>query len=267
MSKHILVTGAGSGLGLGFAERYLRRGHRVSVLDRDLPDSACQRLDRAGAGRWTSHLTDVTDDAGVNAAVTAAVAACGAPDLVIHCAGIVLNRAVADMQGSDFRRVIDVNLNGSFHVASAVLRHMKPGSRLALIASMAGITSNYAYAAYGASKFGVVGLASTLRYEYAPRGIAISCICPPEVRTPMVAGERTPGNYNEVAMALKDYAGSLDADVAIDAMMAGLDAGEWMIIPGLQAKAVALFSRHLPKPFFAVMEFMVGRELRKRGQI
>lgn len=265
--KHVLVTGAGSGLGLGFAERYLRRGHRVSVLDRLVGDEARARLDRAGAGRWQAHTVDVTDEAGVHTVIAEAVAACGAPDLVVHCAGIVLNRAVADMQPGDFRRIVDVNLNGSFHVASAALRHMKPGSRLALVASMAGITSNYAYAAYGASKFGVVGLASTLRYEYAPRGIEISCICPPEVRTPLVTGERTPGNFNEISMALKDYAGSLDADVAIDAMIAGLDAGEWMIIPGLQAKAVALFSRHLPKPFFAFMEFMVGRELRKRGQL
>src|SRR3546814_2598867 len=58
-----------------------------------------------------------------------------------------------------------------------------PICRLALIASMAGLTSNYAYAAYGASKFGVVGLATTLRYEYEPLGIGISCICPPEVKT------------------------------------------------------------------------------------
>ena len=264
---HVLITGAGSGLGLGFAERYLRRGHHVSVLDRAVGDDARARLDRAGQGRWIAYTADVTDEAGVNQAVDSAVAASGAPDLVIHCAGIVLNRAVADMQGSDFRRLIDVNLNGSFHVAAAALRHMRKGSRLALVASMAGITSNYAYAAYGASKFGVVGLATTLRFEYAPRGIAISCICPPEVRTPLVTGERTPGNYNEISMALKDFAGSLDADAAVDAMVAGLDAGRWMIIPGVQAKAVALFSRHLPAAFFTFMEFMVGRELRKRGQL
>src|SRR3546814_20252586 len=80
------------------------------------------------------------------------------------------------------------------------------GSRLALIASMAGLTSTYAYAAYGASKFGVVGLATTLRYEYEPPGIGFRCICPPEVNTPMVARVRP--NRHPVSLDLKVSAGS-----------------------------------------------------------
>src|SRR3546814_19586442 len=101
---------------------------------------------------------------------------------------------------------------------------MGKGSCLALIASMAGLTSNYAYAAYGAPKFGVVGLATTLRYEYEPLGIGISCICPPEVKTPMVASERA--NGNPVSLELKEFAGSLEIDPACDAMLAGLDRSE-----------------------------------------
>src|SRR3546814_665032 len=139
------------------------------------------------------------------------------------------------------------------------------GSRLALIASMAGLTSNYAYAAYGASKFGVVGLATTLRYEYEPLGIGISCICPPEVKTPMVASERA--NGNPVSLELKEFAGSLEIDPACDAMLAGLDAGRWMIIPGVNSRITAFAARYLPRPFHAVMHRLICRAMRKHGVV
>lgn len=266
--KHALITGAASGLGLGCAQRLLRRGTGVSVLDLALGEPARAQLDaaaRQGRASWHFVAVDVTDEARVHAAVAEAVAVAGAPDLVIHCAGIVLNRAVADTSGAEFRRVIDVNLNGSFHLASAVLPRLQPGSRLALVASIAGLMSNYAYAAYGASKFGVVGLATTLRYEYEPRGIHISCICPPEVKTPMVAAERAPGNAHPVALALKDHAGSLDADVAVAAIIAGLDAGRWQIVPGWRAKFIVAVHRLLPAVFFAFMGALVRREMRRHG--
>ena len=264
---HALLTGGASGMGLGLALRLLRRGTRVSVLDLALGDAARQQLDSAAnsPGQWAFVKADVTDEAATQAAVQAAVARFGSPDLVVHCAGILINRAVADTSAQAFRRVVDVNLNGSFILSAAVLPHMRPGSRLALIASMAGLTSNYAYAAYGASKFGVVGLAHTLRYEYEPLGIRISCICPPEVKTPMVSNERSPGNFNAIALALKDHAGSMEADAAVDAILKGVDAGRWMVIPSLQAKLVAAVARHLPSVFFAAMNFLVRREMRKRG--
>lgn len=157
------------------------------------------------------------------------------------------------------------NLELDTHVASAALQHMTAGSQLALVASMAGLTSNYAYAAYGASKFGVVGLATTLRYEYEPRGITVSCICPPEVVTPMVAYERSPGNADDISLMLKDITGSLELNAAVDSMLTQLDRGRWLIIPGAKAKAVATLYRFLPPIHFAVIRHIATRELRKRG--
>lgn len=264
---HALITGGASGLGLGLALRLLRRGTHVSLLDLALGDAARQQLDSAAQapGQWAFAGADVTDEPATQTAVAASVARFGPPDLAIHCAGILINRAVADTSAQAFRRVVDVNLNGSFILSAAVLPHMRPGSRLALIASMAGLTSNYAYAAYGASKFGVVGLAHTLRYEYAPLGIGITCVCPPEVKTPMVANERSPGNFNDISLALKDHAGSMTADAAVAAILKGVDAGRWLVVPSLQAKLVAGVARHLPGVFFAVMNALVRREMRRRG--
>ena len=264
--NHVMITGGGSGLGLGMALRYLKRSSRVSVLDLVVPESSHEQLDAAasaGQTEWQFQTADITDFDQTQTSVLAAVETFGAPDLAINSAGVVINKAFVDMLPEEFRRVVDINLNGSYHFAKAVLPTLQPGSRLALVASIAGLTSNYAYAAYGASKFGVVGLATTLRYEYEPQGIHISCICPPEVKTPMVEKERT--DANPVSLELKALAGSLETDSACDQIVAGLDAGRWQIIPGFSGKLTAFGARYLPGPFNAIMLRLIGRALRKHG--
>lgn len=265
-NDHVLISGAGSGLGLGMALRYLKRGCQVSVLDLTVTDDAHEKLDSAAKvanTHWQFHQADITDFNLIQAAVQQAVSHFGAPDLAINSAGVVLNKTFADMQPGEFQRVITINLIGSNNFAAAVLPSMQPGSRLALVASLAGITSNYAYTAYGASKFGVIGLATTLRLEYKPLGINISCICPPEVNTPMVFAERK--DANPVAMDLKKLAGSLEADPACDKIVAGLDAGHWQIIPGLNGKMTAWACRYLPAVFYFGMLQLIKRSMRKHG--
>ena len=158
---------------------------------------------------------------------------------------------------------MEINVYGSRNFAAAVLPHLMPGSRLALIASLAGITSNYGYAAYGTSKFAVRGLATTLRQEYEPRGIHISCVCPPEVATPMVTAERATGN--PVSLALKDIAGSLNVEEACDGIIFGIDAGHWLIIPGAKAKITAFAALRMPGLFHAVTSMLTKKILRKHG--
>ncbi|MGM0563980.1 MAG: SDR family NAD(P)-dependent oxidoreductase [Pseudomonadota bacterium] len=268
--QHSIISGGGSGLGLGLAERLLRRGGKVSLLDLSLGNEARHSLDTAataGGGDWQYQEANLTDEARVNEVVNASIDAFGAPDLAINSAGILINKPFADTDSDGFRRVMDVNVTGSFHFAKAVLPHMSPGGRLALIASMAGLVSNYGYSAYGTSKFAVIGLATTLRYEYEPRGIGISCICPPEVRTPMVTTERSPGQADPISLALKDVAGHLELDEACNAMLKGIDRGRWMIIPGRQSKLIAFVARYFPRASMAFSLFLVRRLLRQHGQL
>lgn len=267
-NNHVMITGAGSGLGLGMALRYLKRGCKVSVLDLVVPPASHQQLDaaaKAGSSDWQFYTIDITDFDQVQTAVQNAVVHFAAPDLAINSAGVVLNKTFAEMQPGDFQRVININLNGSNNFAAAVLPIMQAGSRLALVASLAGITSNYAYTAYAASKFGVIGLATTLRYEYEPLGIHISCISPPEVNTPMVFAERK--SANPVAMDLKALAGSLECEAACDQIVAGLDAGRWHIIPGLNGKMTAWAARYLPAIFSFSMLKLIKRSMRKHGML
>ena len=265
-ANHVLVTGGGSGLGLGIAIRYLQQGATVSVLDLAVSNASKMELQQAAllnGTSWQFFKADVTNAAELTEAVKASERQYGPPDIAINSAGVVINKTLADMHPEEFSRVININLNGSFNFAWAVLPTMKAGSRLALIASLAGHTSNYAYSAYGASKFGVVGLATTLRYEYEMQGINISCICPPEVNTPLVDGERLHGN--PVSLELKKIAGSMQADVACDQIVAGLNEGRWMIIPGASGKATAFAARYLPGLFHRFMSVMIKKTMAKVG--
>lgn len=258
--RHIIITGAGSGLGFGMAKRYLERGDAVSVLDLKINDANRKELDISailGKSYWHFFEMDITQDDAVNLAIALAVDKFGAPNLAINSAGVVLNKTIADMQSAEFKKVIDINLNGSLYFAKACLKYMQPNSQLALVASLAGITSNYAYSAYGASKFGVIGLATTLRYEYDMLGIRISCICPPEVHTPLVDDERETGN--PISLALKKTAGCMNPNDACDQIVAGLDAGQWMIIPSVAGKVTGFVARHMPDLFNRYIQLMVRR--------
>lgn len=269
-TPHNVITGGGSGLGLGLALRLLGRGENVSILNRTLTDDAKEELNAAataGSGSWLFIATNICDERSVHDGVNQAVKAYGAAHLAINSAGIGINKSFANTPCAEFRNVIDVNLNGSCHFAAAVLPLMQPGSRLVLIASIAGLLSNYGYSAYGASKFGVVGLATALKYEYEPLGIGISCVCPPEVRTPMVAAERSPGNADPISLGLKDIAGTLDIDYACGDILKGIDKGRWMIVSGPKARASVFVARHFPSVFFTFMKLTIRRLMRRHGML
>jgi 3-dehydrosphinganine reductase len=262
--KHAIITGAGSGLGHGIAERLLKRGVKVSVLDLSISDARANVLNSAGSA-WQHHRCDVTKLESVKAAVDAAISAFGPAELAVNFAGIGASASFAEMGDAEFYRVMEINVTGTYHFARAIMPHLRKGDRLALTASMAGITSNYAYTSYGTSKFAVLGLATTLRYEYEPHGIHISVICPPEVMTPLVEEEIASGN--KIGLEIKRVAGSLQPDYACDKILDGLLAGKWMIIPGFKAKATHFAARRMPGLFHLITMAVVRKVMRKHGAL
>jgi 3-dehydrosphinganine reductase len=263
-NQHVIITGGGSGLGYGLASRYLKKGAIVSVLDLHLaPEqkSELEAIAHISGSECHFFSVNVTDAESVEKAVSKSVAINGSPDIAINSAGILINKALEDTTPEAFKKVVDVNLNGSFNFASAIMPLMKPGSQIALIASVAGLISNYGYTAYGASKFGVVGLATTLRYEYEHKGIKVSCVCPPEVKTPMVAAEHA--NGDPVSLELKKFAGSLEPEDACSQIFAGIESGKWMIIPSFEAKSLIFISRVFPGIFTLVMRRLIKFAINK----
>ncbi|MEZ5383050.1 MAG: SDR family NAD(P)-dependent oxidoreductase [Microthrixaceae bacterium] len=242
------VTGGGSGIGAHLSTLMAARGADIAVFDRQFPDGVRAGIETARASseqRVVFSQADVCDADGLAGAVQRATGQLGPPTLAINSAGVSINDRFAEARREDFERTIQVNLCGSRNFAAAVLPQMQPGSRLGLIASLAGLTGGYTYAGYAASKAGVIGLAKVLRLEYAPEGIGVSVICPPEVMTPMV--EQYATTMHPATRALKDVAGTLPIDDACREMLAGLDRGRFTIVPGRRARRAALLTRLLPE--------------------
>lgn len=253
------ITGGGSGIGLRLAEMLAGRGTRLALFDRKIDDAVRQRLGALAPGAVFQEV-DVRDAPALDAAVRSAVPAIGAPQLAINCAGVQRARAFEDLTAADFDFVVGVNLFGSRNFAAAVLPHLGSGANLVFIASLAGLVSNYGYAAYSASKFGVVGLAAALRIENRPRGVGVTVVCPPEVETPMVVEERR--TAPSITMQNKQFAGVVALDDLCHGILRGAARGEWMIVSGFKARLTHLMARLAPGLGNRIVDRMVADGLR-----
>jgi NAD(P)-dependent dehydrogenase (short-subunit alcohol dehydrogenase family) len=263
--KTLFVTGGMSGLGKALAAAYLQRGSDVAIFDLAVKEDVLRELENCklrDSQKIVAYGASVTDLEALSAAVKQAVDTIGNPELAINCAGMQRAFPFDQMSQEDFELVVQVNVFGSRNFAAAVLPNMGRGARLALVSSMAGFTANYSYATYCASKFAVVGLGKVLRLELKPKGIDVSLICPPEVDTPMVVEEAK--TMHPVSRRLKDLAGTLSVDQAIAGILAGLDAGRGVIIPGFGAKLTYFANRYVPDFIMnAVVDMIVRSELKK----
>lgn len=254
-----IVTGAGSGLGKRLAEMLLARGEQIVALDVGFSEPA--RAELSAAGEVHFEEVDVRDADAVKLAVDRGVAALGRPTLAINCAGVVIAKSFEETSEDEFRRVIDINLVGSRNFAAATVGHLAGGGQLVLFASMAGIVANYGYAAYCASKFGVVGLAEVLRLEQKVNGVTVSVVAPPEVSTPMVDEERRSGDA--ITAKMKQFAGSLELEPAVRSILQGIDKQKFLIVPGSAAKRTVLLQRIVPRRVtHAISDQLLRRAMR-----
>ena len=181
-----IVTGGASGIGLAVAARLAAEGARVSLWD---ADAGALDAARRTAGAAESAVVDVTDADAVGRAMEASTAALGGLDILVTSAGITgPNATVRDYPVDAWRRVLDVNLTGTFLCARAAIPVMERANygRIVPIASVAGKEGNPNASAYSASKAGVIGLTKSLGKELAATGIRVNCVTPSAVRTPIL---------------------------------------------------------------------------------
>ena len=177
----VIVTGASSGLGVSFAQGFAEAGADLMLGARRverLTETAA--LVKAAGRRASTRKTDVADPEQCQQLVDAAMAQFGRVDVLINNAGVGTAVPATRESAEEFRAVIDVNLNGSYWMAQACGRVMKPGSAIINIASVLGLTTGgLPQAAYSASKAGVMGLTRDLAQQWSGRkGIRVNALAP-----------------------------------------------------------------------------------------
>ncbi len=181
-----IIAGGASGVGRGLAARLTQEGARVSIWDFD---AALLREAAAETGALHSVVVDVADEAQVQAAADASAKALGRVDVLVVSAGITgPTTTVWDYPTAEWRRVIDVNLNGTFYCCRSVVPHMMKNDygRIVNISSVAGKEGNPNASAYSTSKAGVIGLTKSLGKELAKTGIRVNCVTPATFRSPIL---------------------------------------------------------------------------------
>jgi 3-oxoacyl-[acyl-carrier protein] reductase len=176
-----VVTGGGSGIGFAVAARLQAEGAKVSVWD--ISKSALESAKRVAVH---CALVDQADEHAVAAATAATIDALGGVDVLVVSAGITgPNMALVDYPTDAWRRVIEVNINGTFYVNRAVVPHMvaKRYGRIVNIASVAGKEGNPNASAYSTSKAAIIGMTKALGKELALSGVVVNAVTPAAVRT------------------------------------------------------------------------------------
>jgi len=179
-----VVTGGAQGIGAAVAARLAAGGARVALWDLDL---GLARTTAAGLGGGAAAFAcDVADAASVAAAAAATEAAIAPVDILVNSAGIAgMNAPVESYPEDEFRRIVDINLVGTFLVNRAVVAGMKARGygRIVNIASVAGKEGNPNASAYSAAKAGVIGFTKSLGKELAGIDVAVNCVTPAAART------------------------------------------------------------------------------------
>jgi NAD(P)-dependent dehydrogenase (short-subunit alcohol dehydrogenase family) len=185
-----IVTGGGQGLGEVFALAFAEAGADVAVVDTNLDTGPCTVAQVEAHGRRAAFFpADVRSKAAVDGMVEAVAAHFGRLDFLMNNAGIVQWGAAEDVTEEDWRRVVDVNLNGLFFCCQAAGRHFMShgGGRIVNIASMSGFIVNtpQPQASYNASKAAVIHLTRSLAVEWAAHGVRVNAIAPGYMGTSM----------------------------------------------------------------------------------
>lgn len=186
-----LVTGASRGIGAAVARRLAADGARVVV---GFAKSEAEATDvvariRADGGRAEARGGDVADPAAADALVDAVTSAHGRLDILVNNAGMVKDAPVAGMREADFRRVLDVNLGGTFHCTRRALRTMLPArwGRIVNLASIQALRGGRGQANYAAAKAGVLALTRATALEVAAHGVQVNAVLPGFIDTDMTA--------------------------------------------------------------------------------
>jgi NAD(P)-dependent dehydrogenase (short-subunit alcohol dehydrogenase family) len=195
VSRVVLVTGAGSGIGRATAVRFGTDGERVACLD--VATEGCEKTAADIGESARPYTCDVSDLESVRSTVARVVDDLGPPRVVCNIAGIGTFAHSAEQPKEEWDRILAVNLTGTFLMCQVCLPHLLEGGGVILnTASSAGLFAQPYSAAYCASKGGVVLLTKALAYEFIDRGVRVNAVAPGQIDTAILGNFAFPEGTN-----------------------------------------------------------------------
>jgi len=198
INKHVLITGAGGGIGRALVKAFLQSGARVTACDRD--PALLEALSDVEKLAF-----DLTDPEATTHAVGVAIARHGAPDVLVGNAGFTRAETLATTDRAAWDGELAVNLTGTYNVASPVLAAMRGsgGGAVVIVASVNAV-AHYGNPAYSAAKAGLLAYARAIAVEHGRDNIRANCVSPGSVRTP-AWDHRLESNPTLLAAVSKHY--------------------------------------------------------------
>jgi NAD(P)-dependent dehydrogenase (short-subunit alcohol dehydrogenase family) len=261
-SRTVLVTGAAGGLGRALALEFAAAGARIVALDRDSVglDSLCAKLQSAGHDCLTLPC-DVTDAAACDRAIAAGVERFGRLDVLVNNAGMSHRSAFERTDLAVIRRVMEVNFFGAVNCTRAALPALVPARGLIIaVSSVAGYTPLIARTGYAASKHAMHGFFESLRTELAPRGVAVTMVCPSFIATRIdrnaLGGDGRPVRHAQVTVGR-----ALTAEAAAARIVAAAARRPRTVFVGSTARQAWWLSRVAPGLYERIMARRLAAEM------
>ena len=185
--KTALITGAGRGIGKTIAEKLAKFGSNIALADMNpVSDDVLKEIEENGT-RCLAYKLDVTDVDAVNSVVKKIIDETGGIHILVNNAGITQDNLFMRMKPEQWLQVIDVNLNGVFHVTKSVIRTMvkQHSGRIINISSVVGFSGNPGQVNYSSTKSGLIGFTKSLSREVGTRGITVNAVAPGFINTAM----------------------------------------------------------------------------------
>jgi short-subunit dehydrogenase len=232
MSPNVLITGASSGIGATYADRFARRGHDLVLVARDgaRMETLAARL-RAETGVAIDILpADLTHEADV-ARVAARLRDDSGIGILVNNAGAALSGGIADQSGAGIARLIALNTTSLALLAQAAGARFAAEGRGAIvnIASVVGLIPEFASTIYGSTKAFAIFLSQGLAFELGPKGVYVQAVLPAATRTEI---------WERAGADLATLPPMMDVNDLVDAALAGFDAREPITIPALTDAAL-----------------------------
>ncbi len=261
-----IITGGSSGIGKAVAERLLKKGANLALLARNEEKLKAAKSELEGCCKTGRRLEvfscDISDAASAKTTVKAIADKLGTPEMLINSAGILRESQFENQSIETFHEIMDTNFFGTLHMIKAVLPYFQEQGRgrILNVSSVAGLMGVYGYSAYCSSKHAITGLTHSLRSELKPQGIQMHIVYPPETKTPMLDDVK---NRTEVNKKVTHTIPVLTVEVVADAIIRGIERGQYEIVPGAITRTLTRFDRWLPGVSRVVVDSRISKYYKK----